>query len=48
MTAIKFLDALVFLAVVLPFINLARNRNAIPLLPRSRDGVTLPDALAKE
>jgi glycosyltransferase involved in cell wall biosynthesis len=35
-------DALVFLAVVVPFVLLARSRNAIPRLPFARDGVMLP------
>jgi cellulose synthase/poly-beta-1,6-N-acetylglucosamine synthase-like glycosyltransferase len=35
-------DALVFLAVVAPFVLLARHRNAIPKLPASSENVTLP------
>lgn len=41
-TALTIFDTLVFLAVVIPFLLLARNRNAIPPLPASRDGVPLP------
>lgn len=40
--AVTIVDAIVFLAVVLPFINLARNRHAIPRLPPARDGTPLP------
>jgi glycosyltransferase involved in cell wall biosynthesis len=35
-------DALVFLAVVVPFVLLVRHRNAILKLPAAREGVTLP------
>jgi glycosyltransferase involved in cell wall biosynthesis len=35
-------DALVFLAVVVPFVLLVRNRDAIPKLPASTESVTLP------
>ena len=35
-------DALVFLGVVVPFVLLAINRNAIPKLPLARDGAVLP------
>ena len=35
-------DALVFLAVVVPFVLLVRHRNAIPKLPASPAGLTLP------
>jgi glycosyltransferase involved in cell wall biosynthesis len=40
--SLTIFDALVFLAVVVPFLLLARNRNAIPKLPWSRASVQLP------
>lgn len=39
---VTIFDALVFLAVVVPFVLLALNRNAIPKLPPARDGAVLP------
>jgi cellulose synthase/poly-beta-1,6-N-acetylglucosamine synthase-like glycosyltransferase len=39
---LSILDALVFLAVVVPFAWLIRRRNAIPKLPASKANVTLP------
>lgn len=39
---ITIFDALVFLAVVVPFVLLAINRNAIPKLPVARAGAVLP------
>jgi glycosyltransferase involved in cell wall biosynthesis len=40
--ALTIFDALVFLAVVVPFALLALNRNAIPKLPVARDHAVLP------
>ena len=40
--ALTIFDALVFLAVVVPFALLARNRHAIPRLPLAREGAFLP------
>ena len=39
---ITVFDALVFLAVVVPFVLLVRNRNAIPTLPAFTETTTLP------
>jgi glycosyltransferase involved in cell wall biosynthesis len=40
--ALTIFDALVFLAVVVPFLLLVRHRNAIPTLPASPEAPTLP------
>ena len=41
-SAVTIFDALVCAVVVVPFVLLARHRNAIPMLPGAREGVRLP------
>src|SRR5437667_10061765 len=40
--AVTLFDALVFVAVVVPFVLLVRHRRAIPQPPSARDGIMLP------